>query len=231
MSPARYEQFCPLARAAEILGERWTLLVVRELFCGPQRFTDLRRRLPGLSSSVLSERLARLEERGLVARRDAPPPAPAVLYELTPLGQTLRPVVLELVRFGLRFLGSKRPGDHLEPSWLRVGLEAVAARRPTPRRAFTIRMRDVSGDVVIHLSGGPRGVRVREGEHPADVTLRLDPVTLFGVVGGAVDPAASEAIGIEGDPEALRDLPAMFDLPRFVAGDAADAVSPTKPRS
>ncbi|HSJ96046.1 MAG TPA: helix-turn-helix domain-containing protein, partial [Myxococcota bacterium] len=68
MSEFRYAQFCPLARAAEVLGERWTLLIVRELMVGPQRFSDLRRRLPGVSSSVLAERLDRLERRGIVRR-------------------------------------------------------------------------------------------------------------------------------------------------------------------
>ncbi len=75
----RYAQFCPLACAAEILGERWTLLILRELFVGPQRFTDLRRRLPGISSSILATRLARLEERGIVARSSLAPPTPAAL--------------------------------------------------------------------------------------------------------------------------------------------------------
>ena len=115
MPDHRYAQFCPIARAAEVLGERWTLLILRELFCGPQRFSDLARRLPGISSSVLAERLGRLEARGIAMRRELPPPAPATLYELTPLGSALEPLMLQLVRFGVRMLDAPRPEDHLEP--------------------------------------------------------------------------------------------------------------------
>ena len=106
MAEFRYAQYCPLARAAELLGERWTLLVVRDLLMGPQRFTDLRGRLPGVSPSVLSERLARLEERGVVCRRTLPPPAPAIVYELTEAGRALDKAVAALASFGMRFLGS-----------------------------------------------------------------------------------------------------------------------------
>ena len=86
MTDFRYAQFCPLARVAEIFGERWTLLIMRDLFVGPQRFSDLRRRLPGISASVLSQRLHRLETNGLVRRGTLPPPGRADIIELTELG-------------------------------------------------------------------------------------------------------------------------------------------------
>ena len=139
MARFRYSQFCPVARAVEVLGERWTLLIGRELLIGPQRFSDLLRRLPGLSSSVLADRLASLEERGLVARRELPPPAPAELYELTESGLGLKPLLYELARFGLRFMEAPRPGDHSEPDWLRLGLEmSSAAAGATPPRVFSL---------------------------------------------------------------------------------------------
>ena len=84
-TPFRYAQFCSVARAAEILGHRWTLLVLRELFLGPARFRDLRERLGSVSSSVLAERLRDLETRGVIAQRELPPPAGVAVYELTPL--------------------------------------------------------------------------------------------------------------------------------------------------
>lgn len=220
MPDHRYPQFCPTARAAEILGERWTLLIARELLCGPQRFTDLRRRLPGISSSLLTERLGRLEERGLVARREAPPPAPATLYELTALGATLRPVLLELMRFGVRFIDPPRPGDHLEPDWMRLALVAFARRGPTPARRFAVRVPDEARHVEIHVTGGRRGTTVRDGAGAADVSLRAAPLALLGLVSGGVDPEAALAGGqieAEGDRAALRDLPALFDLSTLLA--------------
>ena len=114
MADFRYAQFCPLARATEVLGERWTLLVVRELLLGPQRFSDLRRRLPGVSTSVLSARVRRLEERGVVRRRMLAPPAASSVLELTELGRGLRSAVIALSRWGLALMEPMREGDHYE---------------------------------------------------------------------------------------------------------------------
>lgn len=227
MPQHRYSQFCPTARAVEILGERWTLLIARELLCGPQRFSDLRRRLPGISSSVLSERLARLEERGLVARREAPVPAPATLYALTPLGGELREVLVALMRFGVRFIEPPRPGDHLEPDWMRLALLAFARREPTRERCFAVRIPDAPADVEVLVRGGPRGTEVRDAgsADPAeraapDAALRADPLTLLALLGGRLDPDAAIAAGrleVSGDAAALRDFPRLFDLDSLLA--------------
>jgi DNA-binding HxlR family transcriptional regulator len=216
----RYEQFCPLARAAEILGERWTLLVLRDLACGPQRFSDLRRRLPGISSSVLSQRLSVLEGRGLVGRDTQPPPAPAALYRLTGEGEALRPVLRELLRFGIRHLGLLREGDHLEPSWTPLALSAFARREPVPRRTIAIRIPDGAVEVAVIVSGGRGGTRVERRSGPAEAILRTDPVALLGILSGEVGIAEAEragAISVEGDGDALRDLPALFDLAEVTA--------------
>ena len=215
MAEHRYAQFCPTARAAEILGERWTLLIARELLCGEQRYSDLRRRLPGISSSVLTERLGRLEERGLVRRRELPPPAPATLYALTELGATLRPAMIELIRFGVRFTEAPRPGDHLEPDWMRLALPAFARTGSTPARRYVVRLPAPEGEVCLYVTGGRRGTRVRDGEGPADAELCCAPLTLLGLLSGGLDPAAaleSRALEAEGDLAALDDFPALFDL-------------------
>jgi len=107
----RYAQFCPLTRAVEILGERWTMLLLRELIAGPQRFSDLKERLPGVSSSVLAGRLVRLEEKGLIAKRELPAPAASTVYELAEAGRALRPALIELLRWGMRFLGEPCPEE------------------------------------------------------------------------------------------------------------------------
>ncbi len=219
MPEFRYAQFCPLARASEILAERWTLLIARELACGPQRFSDLRRRLPGVSSSVLAARLARLEERGLVARREVPPPSPATLYEFTRKGERMLPVLRELMRFGLLFTEPMRPDDHLEPEWVPVALEAFARGGPTPERTIGIRVPDGDGegdrDVTLLLRGGPAGTRVERLDGPADVTLRCEPILVLALTSGQLDPVALHEEGrieVEGDAALLRDLPALLDV-------------------
>ncbi len=129
MSDTRYRQFCALARAAEVIGERWTLLVVRELLLGPKRFSDLRDRLDGISPSVLTERLGRAEVLGLVRQSILPPPAASTVYELTEDGRALEPAILELIRWGGRYLLPARKGDR----FLRRSLEPRGERFRSPR--------------------------------------------------------------------------------------------------
>src|SRR6266545_7978857 len=100
-----YEQYCALARALDVVGERWTLLIVRDLLMGPKRYTDLRAGLPGIATDILTARLRTLEEAGFVRRRELPRPAPAIVYELTEPGTELRYVVLALGQAGLATLG------------------------------------------------------------------------------------------------------------------------------
>src|SRR5919198_6110493 len=102
MTSRTYEQFCGVARALDLVGERWALLVVRDLVLGPKRFTDLRRGLPGMGTNILAARLKELEHAGVVRRRTLPPPAASAVYELTEWGHELEPVVLALGRWGSR---------------------------------------------------------------------------------------------------------------------------------
>src|SRR3989442_1571566 len=96
-----YGQYCALAKALDLVGERWTLLIVRELLInGPSRYTDLRRGLPGIATNLLAQRLHELEKSGLVAGVEAPPPVATSLIELTPRGRELEPILLQLGRWG-----------------------------------------------------------------------------------------------------------------------------------
>src|ERR1700759_3416728 len=97
-----YGDACGIARALDVVGERWALLVIRELLLGPQRFTDLRRAPPGASSNMLTDRLRELESTLVVGRRHLPPPAASTVYELTPSGRELEPIILALGGWGLR---------------------------------------------------------------------------------------------------------------------------------
>ena len=219
MSATRYPQFCALARAAEILGERWTLLIIRELLLGPKRFSDLRARLDGVSTSVLAERLARLEDVGLLRRSVLEPPAASTVYELTSDGLALEATVFELIRWGGRFLLPPRPGERLEPDWVRLALAACAGRTQTPAHSFEIRIPAEPKEVVIRVEGGPNGTSVSEGRAPADVTIRTDARTILGLMSGVVDPsdALSEGqIQAEGDPTALSIFPQLFDVNKEV---------------
>jgi DNA-binding HxlR family transcriptional regulator len=215
VSEFRYAQYCPLARAAEVLGERWTLLVLRELALGPKRFSDLKRALPGVSPSVLSERLVRLEERGLIARRDLPPPTPASLYELGESGRGLLPAIRELVRWGARFLGTPQPDDHFDPAWLRLGFAAFARTTPTPARSFTVCV-EGHEDAGFRATGGDDGTIVEEGSAPADTSISVSsPLVLFALAARQLPPAEairSGAAHVEGDVASFDVFPDLFDM-------------------
>ncbi|MBK9544559.1 MAG: helix-turn-helix transcriptional regulator [Dehalococcoidia bacterium] len=125
-----YAQFCALARAAEILGERWTLLILRELYLGPKRFSDLSARLKPVAPGILNGRLRSLERHGVIARRNVGPPTPARLYELTESGRALEPALFELLRWGARYLFPQRPGERFETEWLVMVLRAYLRGGP-----------------------------------------------------------------------------------------------------
>lgn len=123
--PARrrsYDQFCATARALDSVGDRWTLLIVRELLAGPRRYTDLHADLPGVSTDVLASRLKDMEQGGLAVRRRLPPPAAAAVYELTERGRGLLPVLTALAAWGAPALGERRPTDAVRAHWFALPL-------------------------------------------------------------------------------------------------------------
>jgi DNA-binding HxlR family transcriptional regulator len=207
-----YEQFCAVARALDLVGERWTLLLVRELMLGPKRFKDLLEGLPGIGTNLLTDRLKVLERLDVVTRRVLPPPAGSTVYELTELGLGLEPVVLSLGRWGHQFLQPRKAGDVTQPGWFLVSLratfhpEAVAGMKKT---------------FGLHLDGKAFHVRVNEGEvrvsqGPAtepDVTLTTELGTLIGLLSGAVMPAAalrSGKVEVAGDKDGLARFVELF---------------------
>src|SRR5918992_3937980 len=120
----RFDQYCPVAHALSLVGERWALLVVRELLNGPKRYTDLAAGLPGIGTNILAARLRALEDAGVVRRRRLPPPAASAVYELTEYGAGLDEVVYALARWGARSLPPPAAGEPLDPDW---GVLACAA--------------------------------------------------------------------------------------------------------
>jgi DNA-binding HxlR family transcriptional regulator len=211
----RYPQFCALARAAEILGERWTLPLLRELLVGPQRFSDLRRRLAGISPSVLTTRLARLESLGVVRREELPPPAASTVYALTPAGLALEPVLRETMRWGMNFLGPPQPGDHMEPDWIPLTFRLFARRAGAPARSFEVRIASQPDPIRVHVRGGRGGTRVSPAGPAAELTFSASPLVVLGLASGSLDGPATlrtDGVSFEGDPDAIRDFPALFEM-------------------
>jgi DNA-binding HxlR family transcriptional regulator len=169
-----YNQYCPVARALDLVGERWSLLVVRELQHGPLRYSDLHERLQGCSTNVLAARLKELELGGVIARRKLPPPAASTVYELTGTGAALGPVLAALARWGLRALGP--PPDDLEtpPGWLEKALRTtVVAYAPDARIGF-----DVSGE----QASLDRGTVVPGLIEDADAVVTGTPADLYALL-------------------------------------------------
>ncbi|GGL51373.1 winged helix-turn-helix transcriptional regulator [Planomonospora parontospora] len=128
-----YDQYCAIARALDAVGDRWALLVVRELLAGPRRYTELHADLPGVSTDVLAARLKDLEREGVATRRRLPPPGAATVYELTPRGRGLLPVLAALAAWGADGLAERSPTDAVRAHWFAVPLlhrlERVAGGR------------------------------------------------------------------------------------------------------
>jgi DNA-binding HxlR family transcriptional regulator len=207
MNRRSYNEYCGVARALDLVGERWALLVVRELVLGPKRFTDLREGLPGIGTNVLSTRLRELEADGLVKKVELPPPAASTVYELTEYGRRLQPAMLALGRWGAESLGSREPAQSLRSEWFAVALRAFFK----PRAA-----RGVRATIELDLPDGPFRVRVENGSFVAargaaprwDLRLSADVETLIGFLSGAGVPAA--ALKPSGDAGLLERLPQIF---------------------
>jgi DNA-binding HxlR family transcriptional regulator len=166
----RYDQYCPVAHALELIGERWALLVVRELMRGPKRYTDLAESL-GIGTNILAARLRDLEACGVVTKRKLPPPAASQVYELTEYGQGLKAVVRELALWGARSLGPPTAEHVLFPGWLESALDSVLAPVAPPGR-FEFRV----GPEIASIVDGV--VRPGSIESP-DVVVEGDPEAIY----------------------------------------------------
>src|SRR5205809_2716919 len=151
MTSRSYEQFCGIARALDLVGERWALLIVRDLILGPKRFTDLRGGLPAIGTNVLAARLKELERGGVVARRTLPPPAASTVYELTDYGRTLEGPVLALGRWGARSMGPRQDGQALRSEWFGVALKAFFRPEAAADLAAEIELRFARGTLLARL--------------------------------------------------------------------------------
>ncbi|WP_425828029.1 winged helix-turn-helix transcriptional regulator [Streptomyces fractus] len=185
-----YDQYCAVARALDVVGDRWTLLIARELLAGPRRYTDLHADLPGVSTDMLATRLKDMERDGLAERRRLPAPASAYVYELTERGRGLLPVLRALGEWGAPGLAERRPTDAVRAHWLAL---------PLARQLETL--------------GEPGAVEVRVDEGVFHVRLGGEPVYGDGVYPDG-EPDARLILGEEVCGEVARGVVGLVEAVR-----------------
>src|SRR5213080_315949 len=201
----KFDQYCPVAHALSLVGDRWSLLIVRELLHGPKRYTDLTNGLPGIGTNILAARLRDLEESGVVQKRTLPPPAASTVYELTEYGAGLKEALYALARWGARTIGPPGPDDDLYPEW---GLNAL------PALFNAEAARDLTETYVLVVDGDAFTARVVNGSldasvgaaEDADVVVEMDMETFFGLASGELAPGDAMNSGqarVEGTLDAL----------------------------
>jgi DNA-binding HxlR family transcriptional regulator/putative sterol carrier protein len=218
-----YGDGCAIARGLDLVGERWALLVVRELILGPKRYTDLQRGLPNASPNVLYERLRELERAGVVRRRKLPPPAGSRVYELTDWGRGLEEIVISLGHWAARS-PSPPPGD--APIGVDSIILALRSRFDSGdaqglRASYELRL----GEDRFRIEVADDEIEVARGDaDQADATIDTDPGTLTAVLWGGrplADAQRSGSLTIEGDKAAVKRFFRLFPMP-----EPAAAVSP-----
>jgi DNA-binding HxlR family transcriptional regulator len=201
MGMKSYGQYCALARGLDVIGERWTLLVVRELLAGPRRYSELREGLPGIATNLLAERLRGLEERGVVAR-DA-----EGRYELTEWGQGLAEPVSALARWAAPLMAEPAGDDAFRSSWLALPVAVIWEGTDQRRPRMTIEVR--AGDVPVTIESRNGQVWVQPGPaRSPDLVLTGPPDGIVGVLTGALDEqaASGRGVSIQGDADRLAQL-------------------------
>jgi DNA-binding HxlR family transcriptional regulator len=216
----KFDQYCPVAHALSLVGERWSLLIVRELMHGPKRYTDLTHGLPGIGTNILAARLKELEGCGIIQKRTLPPPAASTVYELTDYGAGLKEALYALARWGARSIGPPGPDDELYPEW---GVNALPALfNPEAARGLT-------ETYVLVVEGDAFTARIVDGAldpglgaaEDADVVVETDMETFFALASGelaAKDAVKSGRAELQGDLEALERCFRVLSLaPRVTA--------------
>lgn len=217
MKRRSYTQFCALAFALDAIGDRWTLLIVRELLTGPRRFTDLMEGMPGISTNLLSERLKELEQQGILHRRVLPPPAGSTVYALTPLGQALESAVLELGKWGSRLLPPSLEGLFL-PSIGATTLAIKAFFHPDQAQGIHETYELHFGDEVLQVQVNDGTLHIQQGQSlTADVVLHTPMEVFMGLFSGHLSPDHAIAAGLiqlEGDSQGLERFLRVSSVPK-----------------
>lgn len=221
-NPRTYDQYCPVAVALDVLGDRWTLLVVRELLLSPVRYSDLQRALPGISPNLLSERLQELERTGLVVREELPPPAARTVYALTDEGRQARGVVAALARFGM---GHLTPPD--SSTEVRPAMAVYGSLRPFFDASAAVKAKDHYRLVLNGKSFDLSVVKGRLADPPPgsvpNLVLEMAPHLLVAARVGKLDLSEAARKGqlrLEGDRKAFDRFLRVFALGKSVSSRA-----------
>jgi DNA-binding HxlR family transcriptional regulator len=208
MPEHRYQQYCGAARALDVVGDRWTLLIVRELIFGPQRFTDLIDGLPGISRNLLTQRLRDLEDGGIIVRQELPPPAARQVYELTSDGRDLADAMVPLVAWGVRRLGARQPTEAFRPQWALLAMATFADREAAAGVSESYEYR--VGGRIYHFAVNDGSIHLHDG--PAQdpgVIVSTDEETWADLASGKITASTAAAAGtleLTGSPQALARL-------------------------
>jgi DNA-binding HxlR family transcriptional regulator len=201
-----YEQYCPVARTLEIIGERWTLLVARELLLGPRRFTDLMAGLPGISPNVLATRLKNLESVGMVSKRTLAPPAASTVYELTDQALGLARILTAMATWGMTMLGRPRKDDEVRGEWIVLGIAVTSPVPDVEDATFELHM----DEEVVHVDVRDGRLQPRQGaatDPIAVITVRATTLADLALGRLGLDAAlAKQRVTLAGDREKARHL-------------------------
>lgn len=208
-----YGQYCGFARALEMVGERWALLVIRDLLTGPKRYTDLRQGLPKIPTNILAARLRELEQDGLVQRRVLPRPSAAVVYELTDFGRELEDAVLAIGRWGARALGELRPGEVVSVDSMLMALRTTF--QPDAAWGLTATYELRMGEIVLHARIVHGVLETGSGPLPgADLVIEAGPAIRALMAGEltAAEAVASGGVRLTGDASLLERFAGVFRI-------------------
>ena len=207
-----YQQYCALARALDVAGDRWTLLIVRELAPGPRRFTDLLDGLPGISRKLLTERLRALERDRVVARRELPPPAARQVYELTDDGRDLAHAMAPLIAWGARRIGDRKPTETFRARWPAVAMAGLADREAA--KGVSESYQFLVGRAAFHFTVDDGSIQLHDGlAQDPPVVLTTDEDNWADIASGKISFSSATATGVlsvAGDPQAAKRLRKIF---------------------
>lgn len=205
-SKRTYQQYCGLASGLDIVGERWTLLIVRELLMGPARYSDLIANLPGLGTNLLADRLKFLAAKGVVRQVDVRGTGAQLAYALTPLGEELRPMILGLARWGMEFVGDLHSEDTVRPQWGFLAVEAMLDQEnvaPGAEERYEFQV----DDQVFHIEvAGGRARAVKGAATDPVMRAKTDAATFVQIGAGKLTPLMAMVTGrlaLEGDMDAV----------------------------
>lgn len=196
-----YKQYCGLAKALDVIGDRWTLLIVRELLIGEGRYSDLLKGLPGIATNLLATRLEEMEDAGLVTREELPPPASATVFRLTPRGEELRPVIRELGKWAGPLMTGRAKSECARTRWMVLPAQFFLEDRLPAGKTVAIQINGGDESIVIESRDGKVKARTGVVADP-DLTLTGSPELAMGIMMGRMSEADARKKGLKIDGDA-----------------------------